>query len=118
MCNTIHPENIPIKKEGFGYKIFRKHDFVLIGPFSKAIYFKRNKKIVKWKEDEYGDGFCFLSNKRKAFKLMSQLYYCNELVLHKISYKKGLTKQLEVFNQIRYFNCLCKEFKLLEEIKK
>lgn len=138
MCNMLHKEKAkPIKKEGFGYKIFyRPGD---ISPDLKSCVSGDNYlKITpdSWNRDEwfiwdgslFGDyysqlGFCFFLSKREAKKAMHDwarsTMQPKKYVVRKIAYSDGMGKHVDCgFTGAPYMIALCKKFKILEgEVK-
>jgi glycosyltransferase involved in cell wall biosynthesis len=119
MCNYLHENFKPIKKTGFGYKIFTYEP-------SSRNYFKpmfqdgaesfKSKEINKWNSKKFknrGDGFCFFLTERVAKKFLLFYHHSSKIrTIRKIKYRKGLGKCTHRSGTYS----ICKEFKILEEV--
>ena len=120
MCNQLHGNFKPIKKTGFGFKVFaynpyaRKHFFKPMFPDGKESF--KSVELNKWdKKFNYrGGGFCFFLTEQGARNfLYGRCASSKPRVIHKIKYRRGLGK-MKHFGSGTY--SLCKEFYILEEV--
>lgn len=123
MCNNLHKNSKrnwerkfgDNKDYGIGYKVFCKHrkNKNILYPAVKKGYYKIGEWI-KWDQTLAvdSDGFCFfltLKNAKKYTRFDGD-------TIRKIRYRKGIGYHLEpCLDYIRV--AICKEFKILEEVK-
>lgn len=120
MCNDLHENFKPIKKTGFGYKIFTyepssRNHFKPMFPDGAESF--KSKEINKWNSKKFknrGDGFCFFLTERvaKNFLLFYPHPHSSKIrTIRKIKYRKGLGKVRHMIST--YY--LCKEFQILKD---
>jgi len=120
MCNKLHKNSTPIKKEGTGWKVFtRECDSSKLGSWISNgwdTYSKDEDGWTHWKPElnKDGNGFCFLLDKKEAGKF----YYDRYNVTKKIEYKGGLG-HFEDFSTLgpdKPLNmALCTSFRIIED---
>lgn len=125
MCNQLHKTSkrnwkrkFGDKDYGIGYKVFtrpRRNKNILYPVTRNDVSFKIGEWI-KWDSQisiNIEDGFCFFLNIKNARQ------FCTDLddVIRKIRYRKGIGCHFEEFFNQRHWVALCKEFKILEEVK-
>lgn len=131
MCNCVHESGTrPIKKEGFGYKIFgpkRTTCFCSSHPYTlteqRVIWADDQKPLYHQKTIE--KGFCFFLQKRTAQRCLKAIRiedtqngvcdsWADALFVEKIRYFKGLVRQSESAIVAKHFEiALCKEFEFI-----
>ena len=136
MCNKLHDDFLPIKKEGFGYKmvsIEEGYGFCpdMIKPPCKGFKYYpdtegwiERRALPRYENCYQWDGFCFFLNKKTAEKGLRNWVketkgaYAKgtKVTIKKIEYREGLGKQTECdFIHKPIEIALCKEFKFVEE---
>ena len=120
MCNFLHEPVTPIPEEGVAYKLFVKRDgyYFPLTMFGYCNEYDTNPtKGVTWDEGLEGDGFCMIMTKRSARMALAEWGFTANIVLRKITYKKGLGKfkENDFCSRVNTI-ALCKWFKIIEEV--
>ena len=129
MCNNLRNGKrvYKIPEWGFGYKIFFKgrKEAKTLRVGIKTVRYPKNAWI-KWKEGCKEDGFCFFLSLSEAQYVLNEFrHQLKGCIIHKIRYRKGLGKRKEPIYgcwdleevDAGYMSSLCKEFKILGEVK-
>ncbi len=123
MCNELHATSkrnwkrkFGDKDWGIGYKVFCTHprNKKILHPAIKKGTFKIGEWI-QWNQkiNDFSDGFCFFLTFKDAKKYSG----FSGWKIRKIRYRRALGCHYEFsFNQRHWF-AICKEFKILEEVK-
>lgn len=130
MCNSRHPDGVPIKNHGIGWKIFQTklsewRDYggaltTVATMCSRNPIFADSKGVIKYtKKHGDQDGFCFCVDKNEGERLLKvwQTTSINgsTCVLKRIHFYGGIEKHQErdICEGI-YETALCKSYRILD----
>ena len=128
MCNKRHPDGVPIKKRGKGWKIFevtpnsfydnihKERDIYTM--ISRDRIFFDEDGVVRYRKEKGGweDGFCFFLKKKEAERCLKGWLMSFNCLLKQIYYYEGIERHQEdgIYHGKEYEIALCKSYRILD----